>query len=181
MKILFLALALTGCGCSTLPPDDAVRETTLRLEFKDGICSGTAIGPDLILTAEHCVEDAELLAVNGTLVAAEVVKVDKARDMATVRVAGVRLARWATLGPKPAVGARVSWVGNPGPMRHLYREGYVAGHERGYLLLDVEGFFGDSGSGVMDSEGRLVAVVSAIRKADGFRMMVAYPVEGAAL
>lgn len=174
MKALWLALVLSGCGCSTLPTHDEVRATTLRLEFGEKtLCSGTAIGPDLVLTAEHCL-DAPLTLVNGTLVASEVVARDAKRDTATLRITGLRFERWARFGPLPKQGARVRWFGHAGGVvDDLYREGYVSHVGDGYLVIVGNICKGDSGSAAFADDGRIVAVVSAMSDANGCTFMKA--------
>lgn len=51
-------IAALGVGCATPSRRDVLRDAhgkTLRLEMVGGgICSGTAVGPHLVLTATHC-------------------------------------------------------------------------------------------------------------------------------
>lgn len=51
-------IAALGVGCATHSRRDVLRDAhgkTLRLEIVGGgICSGTAVGPHLVLTATHC-------------------------------------------------------------------------------------------------------------------------------
>lgn len=66
---LVLVLAL-GVGCATHSPRDELltrsRAVALRLEMDgNGMCSGTAIGPHLILSATHCFVGMQALTVNG--------------------------------------------------------------------------------------------------------------------
>ena len=56
--VLVAALLAFIVACTTqpaaLPSQFQAHRTTMTLEFADGICSGTAIGPHAILTATHC-------------------------------------------------------------------------------------------------------------------------------
>ena len=57
-------------------------------------------------------------------------------------------------------------IGNPWRLSDMYRHGYVSGHvpaERVEMTLyDLNGYFGDSGAGIFNSQGQLVAVVSVL-------------------
>lgn len=71
MRIAFyLVLVLAAVGCATHSPRDELltrsRAVALRLEMDgNGMCSGTAIGPHLILSATHCFVGMQALTVNG--------------------------------------------------------------------------------------------------------------------
>ena len=155
------ALLLALCACvafaSTRKPIDP-HDATLRLGFEDGLCSGTAVGPHTLLTARHCFNH-RLVSVNG-----QPVKVGKVRpegkDAVTVevdRAFPVYLQR----GPMPVQGDRVRIWGNPLGEPDVYRVGYVARAWTDGIVLDMRVCFGDSGAGVIDDKGRVVAVVSA--------------------
>lgn len=173
MKAVLLALVLSGCGCMSLPSHDEVRETTLRLEFSQGtICSGTAISPDVILTAEHCL-DGTLKKVNGQAVRVTGLGKDKPTDIATIRVAGAPFKRWARFGYPAKQGDRVRWHGNPMGWAGMYREGYVSRADKGGLIIDATICHGDSGAGLFDLQGRIVGVVSAMNDRNGCTFMKA--------
>ena len=59
-------------------------------------------------------------------------------------------------------------LGNPGDLRDMFRHGLVAGHkvfpDIGFdaTLYDLNGYFGDSGSGIFNDQGQLVGVVSIL-------------------
>lgn len=71
MRIAFyLVLVMAAVGCATHSPRDNLlsrsRAVALRLEMDgNGVCSGTAIGPHLILSATHCFVGMKALTVNG--------------------------------------------------------------------------------------------------------------------
>lgn len=65
----YLVLVLAAVGCATHSPREDLlsrtRATALRLEMDgNGVCSGTAIGPHLILSATHCFVGMKSLKVN---------------------------------------------------------------------------------------------------------------------
>lgn len=169
-----LLALLAGCGCATVPSHEALRATTLRLEFTQSICSGTAVGADLVLTAQHCLKGNRLLTVNGQPVTVVGIGRDS-RDTLTLRVTGIRFAQWARLGPLPRQGARVRWWGSPLGVPDIYREGYVSGMSGGAMIVDATICKGDSGSGIFDTQGRVVGVVTAMNDASGCTFMIAYP------
>lgn len=174
MKLAFLVLILSGCGCSVMPTHEALRSTALRLEFsEDTLCSGTAVGPDLILTAEHCLDGA-LVTVNGHKVRQARVVRDKKRDVAWIRVTGMRFGRWSPMGPAAKQGEHVRWWGNPQGVADVYREGYVSLVDGGQLVIDATICKGDSGAGVFNARGEVVAVVSAMNDTNGCTFMLAW-------
>ena len=160
--LLPLLLLLGGCGgCVSVPSHGELRATALRLDFAKGICSGTAIGRDLVLTATHCLAGGELRAVNGSAV--KVVDVtEEGRDTAILRIVGEPLRHVAKRGPRPVQGQRVRWWGQPGGNSDVYREGYVSRAWKDAIVIDAIVCFGDSGSGVFSDNGEVVAVISAM-------------------
>ena len=109
--LLPLLLLLSGCGCMSVPSHDELRATALRLEFQDGVCSGTAIGPDSLLTAVHCLTH-PLLRVNGQSVTVTASRTES-RDRIVVKVSGIRFKAWAKRGPMPLQGDTLRFWGVP--------------------------------------------------------------------
>ena len=186
MLTLLLALLMTaGCsGCVSVPSHDQLRATALRLEFAGGgVCSGTAIKPDVLMTAQHCLSGT-LLAVNDQPV--KVVGIGKdGNDLATIKVEGLTFKAIAKIGPALAQGDRVRWFGNPALLPNIYREGYVVRAQTDGVLIDAQAFGGDSGAGVFDSHGRVVGVITGgyayvNRRSGGvFQLVLVYPMEKA--
>jgi V8-like Glu-specific endopeptidase len=190
---LFLAALMTVAlvKACTAEPSGTV---TARLDFDYGTCSGTIVAKDVILSAAHCFDNEDELAkllgvtpppvptsvlVDGYKVYIEDI-VDDGADHALVKVI-FNFKDHATLGPPPAVGCKVHYWGNAAKQTNTYREGYVASYRHGDMLMDVNGFFGDSGSGIFDGSGKLVGVISFIspHRSQGltFSLMGAYPLE----
>lgn len=171
MKFALFAILLLLSGCS--------KAYTLRLELDNGICSGTAVGKYVILTAAHCFETSRLVRVNGEKVnALEIIRDGK--DHALVRI-DKPFKRWAIVGKPLAQGEHITMIGNPAGVPDMYREGYVmqGGKE---TLIQIAGFMGDSGAGLFDRYGRLRGVLSGIRSvvsSNGwpFGAVVAYRLE----
>lgn len=158
--LLPLLLLLGGCGgCASTPTHGDLRAHTLRLEFAEGLCSGTAIGRDLILSAKHCF-DSPLRMIDGR--AARVVSsVAETKDTVVVRVS-VTFDKWAKRGPRPIQGDKVRFWGNPQGVPDVYREAIVARAYTDGLILQTMVCGGDSGAGLWDERGRVVGIVSAV-------------------
>lgn len=163
--LVTLVAALTVIGCAT-PGKAALRvhNTAVRLTMDDGSCSGTIIGPHAILSATHCFTATRSLAVDDRAVTVTGV-VSDGRDHTIVYV--TQLFRdFAPVVGAPYQTEEVFIFGNPGGLQDMYRVGHVAGtvdsDSAKLTLYDLNGYFGDSGSGIFDSDGRLIAVVSEI-------------------
>lgn len=169
--LAFLALggaSISGCADARVPR--TTHETTLLLEFSDGHCSGTAIGPDLVLTAEHCVIEGPLVGIGGHPAKQIGDAVLDGNDHAILRVEidfGVpghfeAFAVWAELGGPMYQGQSIRFWGNPVGLRDIYRQCYVSGMEQGWWISDCNVNRGDSGAAIFDKRGRIVGVVSTM-------------------
>lgn len=178
MKWIALLLTLLISGCANAHPAD-FRDSALRLDLEGGgVCSGTAVAADVILTAQHCTDHSPIVAINGQ--SARALKIVKdGHDHVLVRVT-MKFKKWARVGSGPLVGDHVRWIGSPAANDNVYREGYVARSYSDEIWLDASSFGGDSGAGVMCADGRLCGVVSAgkvwTRGAFAFAVTVLYPV-----
>lgn len=159
MRLLAILAAVFLAGCAVAP-----HKTTHRLEFDDGICSATAVGRHVLLSATHCFKGAHALKVDGVPVAVTQIVSDGA-DHVLVTVSR-SFAHVAVRGHPPHVGDHVRYWGNPAGLHDMYREGYVSGvvivKGRAATMVSIAGFYGDSGAGVFDASGRLVGVVSIL-------------------
>ena len=173
LLLIFLA------GCSDAPARDisVIQGTAVRLEFeKNGVCSGTAVGRDLVLTAEHCFEGERLVRINGKeAYALRMVKDGK--DHVLVKVS-MTFKSWAPMGKAPKQGDKVRWIGNPAGEPNVYREGYVSRVEKNSVLVDAQVWKGDSGAGLFNDKGEVIGVVSAmVGASSSFVLAYAYPLE----
>lgn len=166
MKKAILSLLIMGAtGCAShVTQRDAAHESALFLQMPGGTCSGTAIGPNAILSATHCFGDMFTLSVNGKPV--EVLKrFDDGRDH-TILIVDEEFNVWSRVGDKPRQGDKVFVYGNPGMFRDMYREGIVSGSVvldgQRVTAYDLNGWFGDSGSAIFDQEGYIVGVTSIV-------------------
>jgi hypothetical protein len=179
---LAFLLLIAGCGCVSIPTHSDLRATALRLEFgKSSACSGTAIAADTLITAQHCLRlGGPLRTVNGQPVKVVGIGKDKG-DTLTIRVSGIAFQHWARFGAPLQQGDVVQWFGNPAREPDVYRRGYVARVREDEVLIDAQAFAGDSGAGVMDSQGRLIGVLTGMtywRRGNGpaFSLVVMYPI-----
>jgi hypothetical protein len=72
------------------------------------------------------------------------------------------------------VGTNLTYTGFPSHHDLLTIRGYIASLEHEYLVTNMFGWFGSSGSGVFDQRGRFIGVVSGI---DVGRYLMPLPLE----
>lgn len=176
MRLFALLLALMVGGCAEAHPP--IRDVALRLDLATGVCSATAVGPDVLLTATHCMDGNRITAINGKAAYA-LKRADDGKDHTLVRVS-VRFKKWARLGHSPVSGDHVRWIGQPAGNDMVYREGYVSRSYAAEVWVQADSFGGDSGAGVFCDNGLICGVVSAgkawTRGAFSFSTTVLYPV-----
>lgn len=178
MRILAALLCVGLAGCIHV---DTARHAAVHLQFSNGSCSGTIVGPHSVLGATHCFGFGETLSIWSQPVQI-LARMDDGNDHTIVRVDRT-FTYWAVLARMPGPGGEVHAIGNPGDLTEAYRHGYVSGVQDidGKLcdLYDIRGWFGDSGAGVFDDRGNLIAVISFIYTLDEGRgqltMMGSFP------
>lgn len=183
MKPLYLVLAVILAGCGRLPSHwDALQaiRSSHHLRSASMSCSGTAIQSHAILTATHCLVGGGPYDIDGKPVSVQA-QLNDAQDH-TILVIDQTLGHYVGFGPEPSIGDPVFIFGNPGVLTDQYRVGYKSGEVilagRQVMSLDINGYYGDSGSGIFDDHGRLVGVISVlIEQGDDtrFKLMGAYP------
>lgn len=174
LALMTWALASTAllAGPKRPPTLAELRETAVRLQFAEGICSGTAVGPDKVQTAAHCLKNDRLVTANGSFVGVMSQR-GTGPDTVELTLAGVRFGRWVQRGI-PKQGDRVRFFGNPHGEPDLLRVGYISRVGADGIIVDVTICRGDSGSGLLNDAGELVGVVSAMSDANGCTFMVAH-------
>jgi S1-C subfamily serine protease len=170
MRLIAILAAVVLAGCANVGVVVRAHQSTVLLTMEDGTCSGTVIAPHTVLTAEHCLTGTHTLAIDSKPV--EVVKVVlDHRDHALVIVSATfshwsNIAKLSKLSPQDNLGNTVFIIGNPGSLRDMYRKGYVSGVQvidgKAWTLIDLNGFYGDSGSALFDESGNIVGVISVL-------------------
>lgn len=168
---------------TVLTPGVAARATAATVRIEGRACSliqdgtGVAIGADLVLTAAHVVAGETRTAVvrpDGSSVLATTVAFDPARDVAVLRVPGLGLP-FLSLGDA-AVGDLVGVPGHPegGPLRiangRIAERITATGRDiydredtrRDVFVLAAALAPGDSGAGLVRTDGRLVGLAFAV-------------------
>jgi len=177
MKALcLLAVLVLGGSWATERPKSDPHATTLRLEFSDGgLCSGTAVGRHTVLTATHCLEGGAVLRnINGK-VASIARQEDDGKDHSLL-VVSLAFEQFAQIGGVLGQGDQVEYWGNPSGLSDQYRRGVVSGYGQGVVLIDANGWKGDSGAGVFKA-GKVVTVVSGLFERESFGLMVVTTLE----
>jgi len=138
----------------------------------DGHGSGTYMrmhGRLVVVTAAHVVGDHTTMIIEGRnheRVVARVVYNDDSSDLAILVTPKLKTRTAIQYRPHKSqqnlIGMPLTYTGFPGHHDLLTIRGYVSSLERGHVVANMFGWFGSSGSGVFDTHGRLVGVVSAI-------------------
>lgn len=180
LRKLFLLVFMAVAGCTPTHisnktvsvPSYQESLTPVRLVIGDAVCSGTIVAPSIILSAGHCITNVpENMKINGRKTEIVSIMLDQS-DHVLIEV-NYKFNWHAVIGPRLKVGDRIHYWGNPAGMNMIYREGYVAAFEGDVMLLDVNGFYGDSGAGIFDSKGHLIGVINTINGEPdkGFKLM----------
>jgi serine protease Do len=153
---------------------------TLRQPPQEGLGSGVIVSADgYILTNSHVVRGADSIKVtlgDGRELTAKVVGTDPQSDLAVIKVdaKGLPAITFAD-SEKIEVGDFVLAIGNPFGIGQTVTSGMVSGLGRATLDLDYQDFIqtdaainpGNSGGALVDAEGRLVGVNTAILSRTG--------------
>jgi serine protease Do len=149
---------------------------------QQGLGSGVVVRPGVIVTNNHVVEDADTINVasyDGREYSAEVVGTDPKSDLAVLRVHGDSSAlRPIQLGDSSRLrlGDVVLAIGNPFGVGQTVTMGIVSAKGRaGVGIIDYEDFIqtdaainpGNSGGALVDMEGKLVGINTAILSRSG--------------
>ncbi len=156
------------------------RRGVMRQPQQEGLGSGVIVSADgYVLTNSHVVKGADTIKVtlgDGRELTAKVVGTDPQTDLAVIKIDAKDLPA-ITFADSDVVevGDRVLAVGNPFGIGETVTSGMVSGLGRATLGLDYEDFIqtdaainpGNSGGALVDAEGRLVGVNTAILSRTG--------------
>jgi serine protease Do len=156
------------------------RRGVVQQPQQEGLGSGVIVSADgYILTNNHVVHGADVIKISlndGREFTAKVIGTDPQTDLAIVKVDAKNLpAVTFADSDRVEVGDRVLAVGNPFGIGQTVTSGMVSGLGRATLGLDYEDFIqtdaainpGNSGGALVDAEGRLVGVNTAILSRNG--------------
>lgn len=160
-RVLLLAvLALTGC----IPVDQEARVKAATAVIETplaGFCSATYIGPNIVLTASHCIlVDSGPIAINGK--AGKIISARHDGSDIAVLVVDIPSTAWAKVGRRAKQGDRLFFYGHASGFDRLLRRGYVIGFYDKRTLVDMMVGRGDSGAGVFNERGEVIGVVSSV-------------------
>lgn len=176
LKAAIVAFALAVSACVPANADAARAQTveqrahaaTVRIDFDNGVCSGTVIGPHAILTATHCFKrPSSSVAINGSAVQIAD-RVDDGNDHSIIYV-DRKFSNVVKLSAERAEqGDSAHYWGNPAGLKDVYRTGKLVAFDGDGVtevrmeLYDMNSFQGDSGAGIFNDRHELVGVVSGI-------------------
>lgn len=170
----------------TKSPIEMQHSTTHRVGVYDihaydtevGHCSGTAVGPHALLTAAHCINDSNLVRLDSSKKPVVILAVLLDGNDHAIFIVNHDFSQWSqvvqrTLVPKESC----HFWGSPGFNSDVFRTGYFEkmrldkpvdddgkpvenGRTLESLVFVLPVFPGDSGSGLFDDSGNIVAVVS---------------------
>lgn len=158
---------------------------------QEGLGSGVIVSADgYILTNNHVVQGADTIKValnDGRELTAKVVGTDPQSDLAVIKVDAKNLpAITFADSEKVEVGDRVLAVGNPFGIGQTVTSGMVSGLGRATMGLDYEDFIqtdaainpGNSGGALVDGEGRLIGINTAILSRSGGSQGIGFAIPG---
>jgi serine protease Do len=179
--------AVTGNGFQGIPDDPFLRQffggrqrLIVPPQAQHGVGSGVIVTKDgYILTNNHVVDDADsvkVTLVDGRVFTAKVIGKDPKSDVAVVKIDAHDLpAITFADSDKCEVGDLVLAIGNPFGIDQSVTRGIVSAKDRAAMDLDYQDFIqtdaainpGNSGGALVDADGRLLGINTAIYSRSG--------------
>jgi hypothetical protein len=131
-------------------------------------CSSTAIGPHALLTASHCDCPGNKIEIDGLEAKIEQSIYD-GHDHEIFLLSGITFKDYSNISSHIMKQRdKFFMYGNPKRQEDYYREGYVMSVENdpdyGYMnAIDLNAFFGDSGSALFNEDGDVISVISKVK------------------
>ena len=205
-KFLVFALSVLvfgGCAGLSVAPLDATKLTAYERMVNSIVvltgCTGAVLKNDgksvVILTAAHCVKEADLLPIpvetklgKKAMCFGKLAGVAHRPDLAVVTVDKCQLPTTAVVLAKasPKLGETIFAVGNPALTDYVLTKGivsraWVALGGQGRMIMSAPVIFGNSGGPYLNEHGELVGLVigigrTAVRNADGTRSLLYFNV-----
>jgi S1-C subfamily serine protease len=164
----------------------APEESAFTLMPSEGFGSGTIISTDgYILTNYHVIQHANTIRAtifDGTVLPAKVIGIDPANDLAVVKIEPPASVKLTTIpygdSSKLEVGAKVEVIGNPFGLDRTMTQGIISSLGRtlklengrlikGIIQTDAAINPGNSGGPLLDSQGKLIGITTAILSRSG--------------
>jgi serine protease Do len=160
--------------------DDQMPKRSLRTPRQEGLGSGVIVTKDgYILTNNHVVDGADDVKVtlpDGREFAAKVIGCDPKTDVAVIKIEAKDLPTVSMAdSDQVEIGDVVLAIGNPFGIGQTVTTGIVSAKDRGSMGLDYEDFIqtdaainpGNSGGALVDADGRLIGINTAILSRSG--------------
>lgn len=182
--VLIFALSFVSAASSLSPEVLKARKASHQIAQQTLLigrrsCTATAIGPQALLTATHCELPTDVLSIRyqnrpATIVA----RIRDGNDHTIYLLKNVTFLDYVdvSLSDPLEQGEEVCVWGNPGTWSDQFRKGYVTGikkvgtslgaflsgepPEPPMILFDLPAWRGDSGSAILNSDGKVIAVLS---------------------
>lgn len=160
------------------------QETTVEQR----ICSATAIAPHALLTDTHCELGSDILNIEGIDEPIQILSRIRDKNDHTIFIVNASFSDYIpiTLNPNFYQGQEIFIFGNPGQFSDVFRKGTISGTNTGLntpnqILVDINVYSGDSGSGVFTDDGELVLTINevGVLKSDedmSFKIEASFPI-----
>jgi Trypsin-like peptidase domain len=167
--VLVLVLLFSSCFAANNAVEKAGKASLhiAQVTLADNVrCSATAIGPQALLTATHCEQPSDFLFIRQVDNPLNITnRLRDGNDHTILLITGAMFENFVTVSLKDPleVSEDVFTWGNPGQWHDIFQKGYIMGTLSGHpdtKLFSFAAYPGSSGSGVFNTAGELIAVIS---------------------